>query len=157
MNESTLKTMFSSETDLWATPQAFYDRLHAEFNFTLDPCSDGTNNKCARYFTAAEDGLAQEWAPHTTYCNPPYGRVIGDWIRKAYEESRKGATVVILIPARTDTKYWHDYVMKAEEIRFVKGRLKFGAGTNSAPFPSAVVVFQKHVGDVPVISAMEAN
>jgi site-specific DNA-methyltransferase (adenine-specific) len=157
MNESTLKTMFSSETDLWATPQAFYDRLHAEFDFELDPCSNKENHKCWKYFTAEDDGLAQDWAPHTTYCNPPYGRVIGDWIRKAYEESRRGATVVCLIPARTDTKYWHDYVMKAAEIRFVKGRLKFGAGTNSAPFPSAVVVFRKHDGDVPKISAMEAN
>jgi phage N-6-adenine-methyltransferase len=157
MNESTLKTMFSSETDLWSTPQAFYDRLNAEFNFTLDPCSDGTNNKCALYFTAEQDGLAQEWAPHTTFMNPPYGRAIADWIRKAYEESCNGATVVILIPARTDTKYWHDYVMKAEEIRLIKGRLKFGDSTNSAPFPSAVVVFRQHDGVVPKISAMEAN
>jgi phage N-6-adenine-methyltransferase len=155
VNESTIKTMFSSETDLWATPQDFYDRLHAEFNFTLDPCSDGANNKCALYFTAEQDGLTQAWAPYTTYMNPPYGRVIGDWLRKAYEESREGATVVCLIPARTDTKYWHDYVMKAAEIRFVKGRLKFGGSKNSAPFPSAVVVFREHDGDVPKISAMD--
>ena len=157
MNESTLKTMFSSETDLWATPQAFYNRLYAGFNFTLDPCSDGTNNKCALYFTAEQDGLAQDWAPHTTFMNPPYGRTIGEWICKAYEESQKGATVVCLIPARTDTKYWHDYVMKAEEVRLVKGRLKFGGSKNSAPFPSAVVVFRKHDGEAPKISAMEAS
>jgi phage N-6-adenine-methyltransferase len=155
MNESTLKTMFSSETDLWATPQDFYDRLHAEFDFELDPCCNAENHKCWKYFTAEVDGLAQTWAPYTTYMNPPYGRVIGDWLRKAYEESRKGATVVCLIPARTDTKYWHDYVMKAAEIRFVKGRLKFGGSKNSAPFPSAVVVFRKHYGDVPKISAMD--
>jgi phage N-6-adenine-methyltransferase len=156
MDESTMKTMFSSETDLWATPQDFYDRLHAEFDFELDPCCNADNHKCWKYFTAEVDGLAQEWAPYTTYMNPPYGRVIGDWLRKAYEESHKGATVVCLIPARTDTKYWHDYVMKAAEIRFVKGRLKFGGSKNSAPFPSAVVVFRKHDDPVPKVSAMEA-
>lgn len=157
MNESTIKTMFSSETNEWPTPQAFFDRLHAEFNFTLDPCSDGVNNKCAKYFTVEDDGLAQSWAPYTTFMNPPYGRAIGDWIKKAYEESQKGVTVVALIPARTDTKYWHDYVMKAAEIRFVKGRLKFGDGKNSAPFPSAVVVFRQHSGDMPKMNVMEAT
>lgn len=154
MNESTIKTMFSSATDLWATPQDFYDRLHAEFDFELDPCCNEDNHKCWKYFTEEVDGLSQDWAPYTTFMNPPYGKVIGDWIRKAYEESCKGATVVILIPARTDTRYWHDYVMKAAEIRFVKGRLKFGEGKNSAPFPSAVVVFREHDGEVPKISAM---
>lgn len=152
--------MFSSATDLWATPQPFFDRLNAEFGFTLDPCSDGTNNKCAKYFTAETDGLAQDWAPEIVFMNPPYGRNIGDWIRKAYEESRKGATVVALIPSRTDTRYWHDYVMKAEEIRFIKGRIKFGDGSGPAPFPSAVVVF-RNCNEVdgegsPKINVMEA-
>lgn len=152
-----LDVHFSSKTDLWATPQAFYDALHAKFNFTLDPCSDGTNAKCAKYFTAKEDGLAQDWSQETVFMNPPYGRVIGDWIRKAHEESRKGATVVCLIPSRTDTRYWHDYVMKASEIRLVKGRLKFGDGSAPAPFPSAVVVFKPNYnGEVPKISAMDA-
>lgn len=150
------KALFSSNTDLWATPQAFFDRLNDEFHFTLDLCSDGTNAKCERFFTPADDGLAQEWAPHRVFMNPPYGRVIGDWIRKAYEESCKGALVVALIPARTDTRYWHDYVMRAAEIRFVRGRLKFGDGKNPAPFPSAVVVFRE--GEyTPVIGAMEAS
>lgn len=103
-----------------------------------------------------EDGLAQSWANETVFMNPPYGRVIGDWIAKAYEESQKGATVVCLIPARTDTRYWHDYVMKAAEIRLVRGRLKFGNGKNSAPFPSAVVVFQEGAL-YPKLSTMESN
>jgi phage N-6-adenine-methyltransferase len=144
LNEKSLKeAMFSSKTDLWATPQDFFDRLNAEFNFTLDPCSDGTNAKCQKYYTAKENGLAQDWSGERVFMNPPYGRVIGAWIRKAYEEGTKPNTLVVaLIPARTDTKYWHDYVMKAKEIRFVRGRLKFGDGRNSAPFPSAVVIFR---------------
>ena len=148
---------FSSKTDLWATPQSFFDRLDSEFNFTLDPCSDGNNNKCKRYFTKEDDGLVQDWSGETVFMNPPYGRVIGDWIKKAYKESLNGATVVCLIPSRTDTKYWHEYVMKAEEIRFVKGRLKFGDSSNSAPFPSAVVIFRNNcdgINQFPAVKAM---
>lgn len=148
---------YSSKTDLWATPQDFFNRLNEEFAFTLDPCSDGTNNKCDLYFTKEDDGLAQDWTPQTVFMNPPYGRVIGDWIRKAYEESERGATVVCLIPARTDTRYWHEYVMKAEEIRLVKGRLKFGDGKNSAPFPSAVVIFRNNTKGLPKLGVMEAT
>lgn len=158
MNENTLKAMFSSKTDDWATPQAFFDVLDAEFNFDLDPCADEYNHKCERYFTEQDDGLAQDWISthtHTVFMNPPYGREISKWIRKAYEEAQKGGVVVALIPSRTDTRYWHDYVMKAAEIRFVRGRLQFGDSKNSAPFPSAVVVFRK--GDyTPKISTMEA-
>jgi site-specific DNA-methyltransferase (adenine-specific) len=135
--------MFSSETDLWNTPQYFYDILNEEFNFTLDPCTNGTNAKCTKYFTKEDDGLIQDWSDEVVFMNPPYGRVLADWMQKAYDESQKGATVVCLIPARTDTRYWHDYVMKAKEVRLVKGRLKFGDSKNSAPFPSAVVVFEK--------------
>lgn len=148
---------YSSKTDLWATPQDFFNRLNEEFAFTLDPCSDGTNNKCDLYFTKEDDGLAQDWTHQTVFMNPPYGRVIGDWIRKAYEESERGATVVCLIPARTDTRYWHEYVMKAEEIRLVKGRLKFGDGKNSAPFPSAVVIFRNNTKGLPKLGVMEAT
>ena len=132
---------YSSKTDNWATPQSFFDRLNAEFNFTLDPCADKDNAKCTKYYTVDDNGLAQDWAGERVFMNPPYGRVIGDWVRKAYEESLKGTLVVALIPARTDTHYWHDYVMRASEIRLVKGRLKFGDGRNSAPFPSAVVIW----------------
>jgi site-specific DNA-methyltransferase (adenine-specific) len=134
--------MFSSKTDLWATPQSFYDELNAEFNFTLDPCSNGLNAKCPLFFTKEDDGLTQDWAPHTVFMNPPYGREISEWMRKAYEESRKGATVVCLVPARTDTRWFHDYVYGKGEIRFVKGRLKFGDAENSAPFPSMVVIYR---------------
>jgi phage N-6-adenine-methyltransferase len=135
--------MFSSKTDLWYTPQDFYDELNAEFNFTLDPCSTAENAKCSTYFTRDDDGLSRQWAPHTVYMNPPYGREIGEWMRKAYEESRNGATVVCLVPARTDTRWFHDYVNGiADEVRFVKGRLKFGGSKDSAPFPSMVVVYR---------------
>jgi site-specific DNA-methyltransferase (adenine-specific) len=159
MDKTTIDLMFSSKTDLWATPQDFYDRLHAEFDFELDPCSNDENHKCWKYFTEADDGLAQDWSKYRTFMNPPYGKPMPDWIKKAYEESQKGTTVVALIPARTDTRYWHDYVMKASEIRLVKGRLKFGDGSNSAPFPSAVIVFKpgEHSPKLSVMNAKEAN
>ena len=153
MDKDTRKVMFSSKTVEWTTPQAFYDRLNQEFNFTLDPCCTDETAKCSTYYTEADDGLAQPWAGHSVFMNPPYGRSIKDWIRKAYEESRKPNTVVVaLIPARTDTRYWHDYCMEASEIRFIKGRLKFGESNNSAPFPSAVVVFGS--GSNPQMSGM---
>lgn len=133
---------FSSETNEWGTPQKFYEKLNDEFHFTLDPCSTHENHKCNKYFTQEDDGLSQDWSNEIVFMNPPYGREIKHWIQKAYEESLKGAIVVCLIPARTDTTYWHNYIFgKASEVRFVKGRLKFGDGKNSAPFPSAVIVF----------------
>ena len=135
--------MFSSATDLWATPIDFYNELDAEFHFDLDPCATHDNAKCAKYYTKETDGLKQDWGGHTVFCNPPYGRVIGDWVKKAYEESKKpNTTIVMLIPARTDTKYFHDYIYHKAEIRFVRGRLKFGDAKNSAPFPSMVVIFR---------------
>mgnify|MGYP003111181368 CR=1 FL=1 len=143
MNEQTQVTMFSSKTGEWATPQDFFDKLSWRFGpFDLDPCADPTNAKCQNFFTEVEDGLTKDWEGFTSFINPPYGRGIESWIKKGYEESRKeGTKVVMLIPSRTDTKYWHQYVMKADEVYFIKGRLKFGDSTNSAPFPSAVVVF----------------
>ena len=143
MNEQTQVTMFSSKTGEWATPQDFFDKLSWRFGpFDLDPCADATNTKCQNFFTEAEDGLVKDWEGFTSFINPPYGRGIENWIKKGYEESRKeGTRVVMLIPSRTDTKYWHQYVMKADEVYFIKGRLKFGDSANSAPFPSAVVVF----------------
>ncbi len=148
MNKDTQVVMFSSKTGEWATPQEFFDKLSWRFGpFDLDPCADPTNTKCANFFTEAEDGLSKSWGGHTLFVNPPYGRGIERWIKKAYDESRKENTrVVMLIPARTDTRYWHDYVMRADEVYFVKGRLKFGDSQNSAPFPSAVVVFDGTVG-----------
>lgn len=135
--------MFSSETDLWATPQAFFDDLDKEFGFTLDPCATPQNAKCQKYYTQAEDGLRQSWKGEIVFCNPPYGRALKDWVRKCFLESKEPSTkVVMLIPARTDTLYFHEYIYKrAKEIRFIKGRLKFGNAKNGAPFPSMVVVF----------------
>lgn len=133
------KGLFTPNTDLCATPQDFFDKLNEEFNFELDVCANDENAKCERYFTETEDGLKQDWKG-VCWMNPPYGRVIGDWVKKAYESSLEGSTVVCLLPSRTDTRWWHDYCMKGE-IRLIKGRLKFGDSTNSAPFPSAVVIF----------------
>tara|TARA_Y100000310_G_scaffold335578_1_gene417936 strand:- start:60 stop:542 length:483 start_codon:yes stop_codon:yes gene_type:complete len=144
MNKKTQQTMFSSKSKEWSTPQHFFDKLDDMFGpFTLDPCANSSNYKVTAHFTEKDDGLDQDWGGEVVFMNPPYGRAIKDWIKKAYEESqKKNTTVVALIPARTDTKYWHDYVLKAHQLYFVKGRLKFGNGENSAPFPSAVVVFR---------------
>lgn len=131
---------FSSKTDLHATPQAFYDALDAEFGFELDVCALADNAKCEKYYTPEQDGLKQNWEG-VCWMNPPYGREIGKWMEKAYNASLGGATVVCLIPSRTDTRWWHKHAMLGE-IRFIKGRLKFGDAKNSAPFPSAVVVFR---------------
>ena len=131
---------FSSKTDLWATPQEFFDKYDKIFNFEIDVCANKENAKCGKFFTQEDDGLSQEWEG-VCWMNPPYGRDIGKWMKKAYESSLEGATVVCLVPSRTDTKWWHDYSMKGE-IEFIKGRLKFGGSKNSAPFPSAVVVFK---------------
>lgn len=137
--------MFSSKTDQWATPQDFFDALDREFSFTLDPCADETNHKCNRYFTQEIDGLSQDWGGETVFCNPPYGRDIKNWVKKSRDEALKpNTTVVMLIPARTDTQYFHDYIYRKPnvEVRFIRGRLKFGNSSNSAPFPSMVVVFR---------------
>lgn len=133
--------MFSSRTDLWETPQAFFDELDREFCFTLDVCAMPENAKCERYYTPEQDGLTKPWNG-TIWCNPPYGREIGEWVRRGLLASVVGATVVMLLPARTDTRWFHEYIYGRAEIRFVKGRLKFGSSKNSAPFPSMVVVFR---------------
>jgi phage N-6-adenine-methyltransferase len=130
---------FSSRTDLWSTPQDLFDKLNAEFGFTLDVCAIPENAKCAKFYSPTDDGLAQPWTG-VCWLNPPYGDTIGKWLRKATGAVKQGATVVALVPARTDTRWWHDYVQGATEIRYLKGRLKFGGGKHSAPFPSAVVV-----------------
>lgn len=132
--------LFSSNTDLWGTPQKLFDNLNQRYNFTVDVCANSENAKCAFYYTEEIDGLSQDWRG-TAWMNPPYGREIGKWMKKAYESARdNGTTVVCLVPARTDTIWWHNYAMKGE-IHLIKGRLKFGDSTNSAPFPSAIVIF----------------
>tara|TARA_R110000796_G_scaffold60220_13_gene139066 strand:- start:15546 stop:16076 length:531 start_codon:yes stop_codon:yes gene_type:complete len=156
MDKQTQQLMFSSESNEWRTPQDFYEKLNRTFQFNLDPCATDDSAKCKKYFTEADDGLTHSWAGHQVFMNPPYGRGIDKWLEKAFKESEnKNTTIVCLIPARTDTKYWHKYCMKADEIYFVKGRLKFVQATdangkplpskaccNTAPFPSAVVVFR---------------
>ncbi len=143
MGNAKMAVHFSSETDEWPTPQDFFDRLNEEFGFNLDVCATPENAKCPRYFTKRENGLLQKWTG-ICWMNPPYGREIGQWVQKAYTSALEGATVVCLLPARTDTAWWHDYCMKGE-IRFVRGRLKFGNASENAPFPSAVVVFRPGV------------
>jgi len=139
--------LFSSATDLWETPQEFFDELDKEFHFTVDVCATPENAKCARYFTPEQDGLRQKWGG-TVWCNPPYGRTVGQWVRKASQEAQEGATVVMLLHARTDTRWFHDYIYQQPnvEIRFVRGRLKFEGSRNNAPFPSMVVVFRSKKG-----------
>lgn len=137
--------MFSSKTDKWSTPQDLFDELNEEFHFTLDPCADETNHKCEKYYTKEQDGLSQCWRGETVFCNSPYGKEIGDWIKRCYMHSVIDCgTAVMLIPSRTDTKWFHNYIYKNPnaEVRFLKGRLKFGEAKNSAPFPSMVVVFR---------------
>ena len=137
--------MFSSKTDQWATPQDFFDELNEEFQFTLDPCADEANHKCKKFFTEKQNGLIQDWSNEVVFCNPPYGKEIKHWVKKCYTEVYFGncPCAVMLIPARTDTQWFHEFIYKRAEHRFVKGRLKFGDSKNSAPFPSMVVVFRK--------------
>jgi len=133
---------FSSESREWSTPQELFDEYNARYHFDIDVCAAPENAKCPKYYSKEDDGLAQEWRG-VCWMNPPYGREIGAWVRKAFETAESGrGTVVCLLPARTDTSWWHDYAMKGE-IVFLRGRLKFGGAKNSAPFPSAIVIFGK--------------
>jgi len=137
------EVMFSSATEEWATPQNIFDALDREFNFTLDPCATSENAKCKLYYTKEENGLVNSWVGHSVFMNPPYGREIGDWVKKAWLSAHKENTMVVcLLPARTDTKWFHKYCVHGE-IWFIKGRLRFGGSKNSAPFPSMVVIFPK--------------
>lgn len=134
--------LYSSRSEEWATPADFFTALDDEFGFTLDPCATPHNAKCRTFYTKADNGLVQNWGQHTVFCNPPYGRDIGDWVKKCYLAAKAGATVVLLIHARTDTRYFHDWIYGKAELRFVRGRLKFGDGTQSAPFPSLVAIYR---------------
>ena len=139
-----IKGCMSSNSNEWATPQAFFDELDREFHFTLDPCSTHENAKCAKHYTAEDDGLSKDWGGERVFCNPPYGRAIKDWVEKCAKEAKKPETlVVMLIPARTDTKYFHQYIYGQAELRFIPGRLHFNDGPQGAPFPSMVVVFRE--------------
>jgi len=136
---SRLDVHYSSRNDEWETPDDFFAELDAIFHFDLDACASSFNAKCPRYFTRNDDALQQRWSG-TVWMNPPYGREIAAFMRKAYEESLHGATVVCLVPSRTDNDWWHRYAMRGQ-IVFLRGRLRFGGAETSAPFPSAIVIF----------------
>ena len=135
--------MRSSLSNEWTTPRDLFEELDEEFHFDLDVASTHENALCNDHYTAEDNGLEQPWEDRHVWCNPPYGREIGAWVRKA-AETGGGGLVVCLLPARTDPKWWQDWVAnKATEVRFIRGRLKFGNSDSSAPFPSAVVVYDK--------------
>lgn len=135
------ETLFSSKSDEWSTPQDIFDDLDREFHFTLDPCATAENHKCDRYYTAEQNGLEKSWGGEIVFCNPPYSQ-IERWVKKAYLETRtKGTICCLLIPSRTDTKYFHDYILHRSEVRFVRGRIKFSGAVYNAPFPSMIVIF----------------
>ena len=134
-----------SKTVEWATPIDFYNALNDEFNFTLDPCATNDNHKCAKYFTKEDNGLLQNWEGYKVFCNPPYGKELKTWVEKAYNEALKNTLIVMLLPARTDTQWFHNYIYHKADIRFIKGRLKFGGCATSAPFPSMVVIFNGEI------------
>jgi site-specific DNA-methyltransferase (adenine-specific) len=134
---------FSSKSNEWATPQDFFDKLNEEFHFTLDVAASESNHKCLKYFTQAEDGLKQDWSGERVWCNPPYGRGIAKWIEKC---ATVGAElVVLLIYSRTDTRWFHSFILGKAEIRFIKGRLKFGGSKTAAPFPSILCIWRKQI------------
>lgn len=142
------EALYSSKSDMWETPHALYNTLYKMFDFQLDVCAIPENAKCEQYFTPEQNGLQQSWHPHKRiWMNPPYGRDIGKWMQKAYEESIKGCIVVCLVHARTDTRWWHNWVQDKANVTFVKGRLKFGNAKHSAPFPSAIVVYGINIHD----------
>jgi phage N-6-adenine-methyltransferase len=139
---------FSSKLDDYGTPRHLYSRLDVDFRFDLDPCATSQNAKCERFYTESDDGLIQPWADRAVFMNPPYSRAY-DWIRKAYEAvfsyrwDLQAKLVVCLIPARTDTQMWHEFCMRGE-MKFIEGRLTFEGATDPAPFPSAIIVFQRN-------------
>lgn len=136
------EVIYKSGNDEWETPQEVFDRLNAEFDFDLDPCATSQNHKCSEYYTIDQNGLLKNWGGRKVFCNPPYSE-IKKWVQKSYFESlRPGTIVVMLIPARTDTTYFHDYIWNRSEVRFIKGRIKFGDAKHNAPFPSMVVIFR---------------
>jgi len=139
--------LFSSDKMDWETPDSLFHVLNEEFQFTLDAAATATNAKCANYLTVADNALTCDWASHSLngsiWLNPPYGRGIGDWIQKAYTESQKGVTVVVLSFARTDTKWWHSWAMKAPEIRLIPGRITFKEAPGAAPAPSCLLIFDE--------------
>jgi phage N-6-adenine-methyltransferase len=152
------KAMVSSKSNEWETPYNFFMELHKEFHFTLDPCCTLQTAKCYKHYTKLEDGLKQDWSKDVVFMNPPYGGHTGDWIKKAYEESLKGAVVVCLIVSSTDRSYWHEFIFPfASQIRFVRGRIKFGNSKSTAPFASAVVIFSQKKYEEKIVYTKKTN
>lgn len=150
-----LSALMTSKSQEWSTPQSFFDAIDARYGFTLDACALPHNAKCPDYFTPEDDALTQRWEG-VVWCNPPYSHGIGRWVQKAYDESRHGALVVLLIPARTETSWWHDYAMQASEIVLIRGRMRFSGSPINAPFPSALVIFDpSRLSDAPVFTTMD--
>ena len=133
--------LLSSKDMAWTTPRELFDWLNLRFGFTLDPCCVPETALCAKFYTPEDDGLSQSWRGERVFMNPPYGREVGQWVEKAYNEARKGAFVVGLVPARTDTAWWHNYVIGKASILYLSGRLKFGDAKQSAPFPSVILIW----------------
>lgn len=147
----------------WETPDYLFKYFDKIYNFTLDPCCAPENAKCEKFFTKEDSGLFKSWQGHRVFMNPPYGRQIPKWIEKAYNEVYHPAcylqtTVTCLIPARTDTRYWHDYCAKADKIIFIKGRIRFGKNKDfryPTTFPAAVVIFDKNIKDEEKVSFLD--
>lgn len=129
------------ENDEWRTPTELFKALDAEFHFTLDPCATDQNHKCKKYFTKEDDGLKQDWDGETVFCNPPYGRNTKAWVEKCYN-TKTDTAVVMLIPSRTETGYFHDYILGKGEIRFIRGRLHYNDAKNTAPWGSMIVIYR---------------
>lgn len=139
-----LNAIYSSERDDWETPDDLFRELDEEFHFALDAAASAENTRCDRFFTKEDNALTQSWeCGGTVWCNPPYGNQLKLWVKKAFEESQRGATIVMLIPSRTDTKWFHNFIYNKSEIRFIRGRLRFKGTTNNAPFPSMIVIFRR--------------
>lgn len=144
------KALFSSNRKDWETPQELFNSLNSEFHFTLDAAANQYNHKCSKYYTAEDNGLLQDWSSETVFINPPYGNEIKAWVRKAYYQNHiHNNLIVMLLPARTDTQWFHTYINNHAEIRFLKGRIKFVGAKHPAPFPSMVVIFRPRLDSIP--------
>lgn len=140
-----IKQMVSSKTNEWATPRKLFEYLDSLYHFTLDPCATDENHKCDKYYTLKDDGLSKSWDNEVVFMNPPYGGHTRDWLQKAFEQTKKGTTTVCLIVSATDRSYWHDIINYADEVWFLRGRVKFGDSKTTAPFASAIVIFRPGV------------
>ena len=139
------KGLFTSDKDFWETPMSLFNKLNARYHFTLDPCSTDRNAKCPKHYTKESNGLTKSWKNEVVFMNPPYGKEISKWVAKASQEYRGGAIIVALLPARTDTKWFHEYINKQARVIFLKGRVKFelnGEVQQTAPFPSMIVIWE---------------